>query len=221
MADNFEIHQAEVTLKVHFSEPPLDLFADFPAFLKGVLSHLGPLGVRLADSRFESATDNLGEIHLRCFLSGGSQGVRFYLDRIEIWAAKGGWDALFKLLPAAIAGVRAHREIELQVYDATVVIHGTPRERTASEVLSQLNVRAPNNFGPLIASGATFYFGADVGSFASILTFDLSAHVPEAIFVRVHQVYDAHSLGAESVVPRLRHDYLKSLASLGLETEAE
>ncbi len=221
MADNFEIHQGEMTLQVHFSEPVLDLFADFPAFLKGVLGQLGPLGVRLADSRFESATDHLGEIHLRCFLANGTQGVRFYLDRIEIWAAIGGWDALSKLLPAAIAGVQAHRETEIQVYRATVIVHGTPRGRKASAVLSQLNVRPPSDLGPLVASGATLYLGADTGRLASTLTFDLSAHVPEAIFVRMHQIYDAKSLEAESVVPRLRHDYLKSLGSLGLEPEAE
>lgn len=221
MSDNFEIHQGEVTLQVHFSEPVLDLFADFPAFLKGVLGHLGPLGVRLADSRFESATDHLGELHLRCFLSNGSQGVRFYLDRINIWAAQGGWDTLAKLLPAAIAGVGAHRAVTLQTYNMTVVAHGTPKDRTATEVLNQLNVLPPGDLGPCIASGATFYFGAAIGRLASILTFDLSAHVPEALFVRLHQVYDAQALDVESVVSRLRTDYLSALASLGLETEAQ
>lgn len=221
MADNFEIHQGEVTLQVHFSEPALDLFADFPGFLKGVLGHLGPLGVRLADSRFESATDNLGEIHLRCLLANGSQGVRFYLDRIEIWAAQGGWDALFKILPAAITSVRAVREIILQTYNVTIVAHGTPKGRTAPEVLSQLNIRPQGDLGPWVASGATFYFAATVGCLASILTFDLSAHVAGAIFVRLHQVYDAQALETESVMPRLMTDYLKSLASLGLETEAQ
>jgi hypothetical protein len=79
-----DIKQSEATVQLVFAEPEVDLFEPFPRFLGGVLTSLGPQGLRLSDTRFENQGVGLGEVHLRCLLHGGASQVRFFLDKLEI-----------------------------------------------------------------------------------------------------------------------------------------
>ncbi|HEV7671161.1 MAG TPA: hypothetical protein VGS22_21810 [Thermoanaerobaculia bacterium] len=216
----FEINQGEVTLLVHFSDPQLDLLADLPGFLKVVLDQLGPLGLRLADSRLENVPD-FGEVHLRCLFANGTRSVRYFLDRVEIWTASGGWDGLLEFAPKVLESVQTGREIHFRNYTSILTAHGTPKGRTAPEILNDLAVRPLADLGPHVTSGATYYFGADGGRLASILTFDLSAHYSGAIFVRLHQIFDAQAIDFGGVATRVRQDLVSALAFIGLRTESK
>ncbi len=196
----FEVRHAEQFFQARLTNPILGLFKDIPELLGHLLSRLGPNGVRLTDFKFEPAGDSLGDMHLKLSVRARCV-VRLYLDRIEVESAPltASDDDVIVGVIDALAGYSP--EATFESYLVRQGLHGHVAEVPAATFLSRFAASAPVAFGPLVGSGAVFYYGSGAETFAASVTIDLSRLFGEGIFFQVSSIYNASVVGIDAVFP--------------------
>jgi len=98
-----------------------------------------------------------------------------------------------------------------------VGIHGRLEGESVKDYLSRFVRNIPTGLGPPIGNGGVVYFGADEDRLLSTVTVDMSALLPDGLFVRTQVVWDANKVEIPSIPMRAVSFVRHALERLGLE----
>ncbi len=222
----FRVLRGEVLLRAAFPQPAFNLMSDLPGLCEHLFSAFFPYGVQLGNMRIEQGTGGLGEVQFNCYLLNFGAAVRLRLD----WAEVQSLDVLrvtqkqvHEISNALLSAVKQQAPgVSFQSYSVSVGYHGMAEGvLTAREFVAQFTKSPPQAPGPLLGSGAVFYYGAHGERVTSSLTIDLSAAQQDALYLKAEAVWDAAKLS----IPELQGkglEYVRSaLASVGLDVGEE
>jgi hypothetical protein len=186
-----------------------------PGLLEQVFSRLAQHGLGLASTRqnFGSGHVNFNEVSLQCDLPGWT--LKIFFDHVELTTSL---DAYREGIAKAAAEIVKQQEssLDFATFTSVLSLHGKVMNGEYREVLSQFTCEPSTRPGPMLGSGAVFYFGSEGDRLLTSLTIDRSARVEDGIFVNSHIVYDASKASLASLEDiRLRID--ETLAHVGLE----
>jgi hypothetical protein len=222
VAIGFSIQKVNASFKAHFNEPAFHLFADLPDLLKQLFAMLGRHGLRLSDTKFESGGDNLGEVHLRCYLFDFRTTLRIYLDRIDLTSMFSAGDPLAHdevAIQAVSAALEHLPSLGFRAYNIATGLHGVLVGTSPGDFLSRFGAAAPYQSAPLVGVGTVFYYGAVLNQLASSVTVDLSRLVENGVFIQVNTIYDAREIDPGKIAAASRSFLDGILAELGLTIE--
>ena len=216
-----EVARGDATLEAGFTEPRFDLLGNPADLLRDVFKRLQPHGPRLADVRVERGTGSVSDFHVSCYLFNYSMTIRIRVERVEIVCPDLRQEHLVRfkaVIVDTLEAVKDHlTDVAFRAFSLAVGLHGTLEGQAAREYLRQFVSNAPKDLGPPAGSGAVFYFGADADRLLSSLTVDMSAVVPDAVYVRTQAMWDATRVSIESL-PVLADRFVRDgLGRLGLE----
>jgi hypothetical protein len=90
---------------------------------------------------------------------------------------------------------------------------------TPLDLIRSLGGAAPSGFGPVVGSGAHFYFGAEGTRLATLLDCDLSRVVAGGLFFRLNIVHDIENGDSNQAVSTLEEGFGQVLAMFELMQE--
>ncbi len=220
MALRMLLAQGDSMLQSEFVEPAFDIFQN-PSSLGALFSGLSKYGLRLNDLRLETA-GTLGDFSVLGYLFSFAVSVRIRLDRIEIQCMnlkQVGATTLDHVVVDAFKAVKLARpSLAFKTHVLGLNLHGSLEGVTTLEFLSKYAAAGPDGIGPRIGNGVVFYFGPEGPRLTSSLTLDLSIHVPDGLFLRVHSTWDGQKLEAMELPIGARGYVASVLKSLELES---
>ena len=218
------VEKADLTLESAFAQPEFGLFKDTPRLLQHLFSRLQPQGIRLQDMKIERGGGSVGEFHLNCTLYSFQVGVRVHMDKIGVvWlnVTQEQMGPFSALAVEALSAVRDHQpEIAFRTHTMGVVLHGRLEGTSAKDYLARFLKDAPTGLGPQTGNGTVMYFGPADDRILSSVTLDLSALLPDGLFVRPHVVWDARKVEIAALPSRAAAFVRQVLGSFDLEIEA-
>jgi len=218
---NFQVSRADVTFDAKFPQPDFEMLADDASFLEKIFRFLQPHGLRTADVRFDPGDGSIGDEQIVCQLPSYWITVRVRVDRIEIVSTtllREQTQALKGVVASALGAVVEHRAgIPFASFGMALNLHGAIEGIAAQSYLARYMANPPKGLGPQVGNGMAAYFGQhDDRLFASV-TADLSAVVPNAVFVKVQAQWDSRKVGPASIVDVSERFVQAGLASLDLQ----
>lgn len=224
MALTLEVSKADLAFEAGFSKPEFALFGDGAALLDCLYRRLEPYGLRLPDIRFERGSGNVGDQHFLVYLFNYLMTVRIRVERIEVHCSELPQHLVEKFKAAILDVLRAvkdHRpDLSFRAFAIAVGLHAKLEGKPVRDYLAQFVTSVPQNFGPSTGVGAVFYFGAEGARLFSTVTADVSAAVPDGLFVRVHSSWDAGSVTPDALTGIADAFVRQGLESLGLQLPA-
>lgn len=215
------VEKSDLAFEAGFPKPQFALFRDGGALLDRLYARLEPHGLKLADIRFERS-GSVGEQHFLIYLFNYLMTIRIRVERIEINCSALPRPLISQFKAAAVDVLRAVKdhlpELSFRAFAVAVAIHAKLEGRSARDFLGQFAVGAPKGLGPLTGSGAIFYLGAEAERLFTTLTADVSAVVPDGLFVRVHSVWDAARIAPDALMGEAAEALVRqAVASLDLQ----
>lgn len=221
MASRFEVERADLAFEAGYAEPAFELLRDVSGLLRSLYSHLTPHGMRLTDMKVERGGNSVIDHHVFCYLFNFVMTARVRVERIEVTCSEFPRAYVEKFGAAIVAVVRAVQQhaphIRFRAHAMGVSLHGRIDGTPAREYLSQFAAGIPDGLGPSTGNGAVFYFGQDADQLLSSVSMDVSASVPNGLWVRPHVVWDATKVNVERLPEHAELFVRKVLAQLGLE----
>lgn len=216
----FLVEKAELIVEAGFDRPDFTLFRDPDTLLDHLFRRLEPHGLKLGDLRVERGTGDIADFHVLCHLFNYWMTVRVRVERVEAVCAELPADHVERFKAATIDVLRAvkDRSPDLLFRAAAVAVsmHGKPEGQPSREYAAQFVTNTPKDLGPLTGCGSVLYFGPEGDRLLSVVTVDMSAVVADALYVRVHAVWDAKRVPIEGL-PALADDYVRHVMDrLGL-----
>ena len=86
-----------------------------------------------------------------------------------------------------------------RAFGMTLGLHGKLEGQPAREYLARFLTKVPQNLGPSTGGGAIFYFGPEGDRLLSSIIADVSAQVQDAIYLRIHGLWDARKVAPTSL----------------------
>lgn len=224
MPIKIEVAKAELSFEAGYASPEFGLFRDGPTLLDALYRRLAPYGLRLGDIRFEQGAGGVADRHFLLYLFNWMT-VRLRVDRIEIACAELPQEYLEKYRAAILDVVRAVQDhksgLSFRAFAVAIVLHATLDGTQVRDYLARFVTNVPRNLGPAVSSGAIFYFGPEGERILSSVTMEVSASVPDALFIRVQGVWDAQRLSLEALgANRVDAFVREALLSLDLQAPA-
>jgi len=220
VAIKLEVEKSDLAFEAGFPKPEFALFRDSAALLDSLYLRLEPHGLKLADIRLERV-GSVGEQHLLVYLFNYSMTIRIRVERIEITCSELPQDLVESFRAAILDVLRAVKdyrpEVSFRAFAVAVGIHGKLEGKSARDYLGQFVSGVPTGLGPSIGAGAIFYFGAEGERLFATVTADVSAAVPNGLFVRVHSAWDAGRVAPEALAGTVEAFVRHALESLGLQ----
>lgn len=215
------ISKADLRFEAGFPKPEFGLFRDVAALLDHLYRHLEPYGLRLTDIRVERGTGTVGDQHILLYLFNYSVVVRVRVERIEVTCSDLPQELVRGFTAAVLdvlRSVKSYRsDLSFRTYAIVIGLHAKLEGHSVREYLARFVANAPEGLGPATGSGAVFYFGTEADRLLSTVTADVSAVVPDGLFVRVHAVWDAGRVVGDAL-PMAADSFLRqALESLGLQ----
>jgi len=100
----------------------------------------------------------------------------------------------------ALRAVKEHRpELSFRAFALAIRMHARLKGLPVRDYLGRFVSNIPQDLGPSTGSGTVFYFGSEGDRLLSSLTVDVSAVVPDGVYLGVHAVWDARRTEVESV----------------------
>lgn len=221
MAVKLDVSKADFAFEAGFPKPEFGLFRDGAALLDCLYRRLEPHGLRLADIRFERGAGNVGDQHFLIYLFNYWMTVRIRVERIEVICSELPQDLVEKFKAAILDVLRAVKDyrpdLSFRQFTVAVGLHAKLEGKPARDYLAQFMTTVPRNLGPSTGSGAVFYFGAEGERLFSTVTADVSAVVPDGLFVRVHSAWDAGRVAPDALTGIADAFVRHALESLGLQ----
>jgi hypothetical protein len=161
----------------------------------------------------------LADYHLRCFLFNFGATIRCRTERIEMSfdvsrvSQAQVTEAVVSVLTAVATLLP---DSSFRVYVTDLGLHGVVANTAARDFLKNFTKDAPT-IGPSLGAGCVFYFGQEGERLSSNLTIDLSAAVPEGVFVRTYAIWDGGKVKALDLPPAVALHLKQSLDAIGLE----
>ena len=216
----FVILQSDLSFEAHFGTPAFDVFRDPEGLHRALHEKLSPYGLRLADMKYERGT-TLADVRLVCFLHNFSWTANIRAEQVDLqcFDLRDGHrqevkDVALSLLEAVTSQVRS---TAVRTYTLALAFHVSLTGLDTRSFLLRFVQNAPD-LGPLVGSGAAFYFGSlpEAGLVTSTVTMDRSAVIPDGLFLRLHSVWDAATVQAHALPDSAEKQLARTLTALGL-----
>ena len=217
----FKVSQGDFVFQADFAEPIFELFNN-TTLQRQLFSKFARHGLRLVDIKAERGGGSLGEAQLNCWFFNFSTALRIWLERVEINCldvTRVSPQKLKDLITGVLETAGSHFKIPFKTYGMALWLHGLLEGVAPKEFLSKFFTRAPNDLGPLLASGAVFYYGAKGEKVLSSLTVDLSAAIREGIFVRIQVTWNAEKVDSGELAALAKEHVKSALSQLGLRLD--
>ena len=218
------VQRSDLAFEAGFPQPEFGLLHDGSTLLQHMYARLQPHGLKLADLRVERGTGNVADYHVLCYLFDYVMTIRIRAERVEVnCSTLPNPDVLEKYKAAILDLLRAIKDckndLAFNAFAIAVSIHAKPEGVSAREYLASYIGHVPKGLGAPAGNGVAFYFGPEGDRILSSITLDNSAVVSEALYVRIHAVWDARKAPAESLSAGLAEEFVRqALESLGLQT---
>ena len=203
MAINLNVEKAELTFEAGFPQPEFGLFLDVGTLMHHLFMRLEPHGFRLNDLRVERGSQNVVDHQIVCFLFNYSMTVRIRIDRIEVTCSQLPRDSVEKFKAAILDVLQAIKDYRpdqsFRTFGMALGLHGKLEGQPAREYLARFATKVPQNLGPSTGGGAIFYFGPEGDRLLSSIVADVSAVVQDAIYLRIHGLWDARKVAPTSL----------------------
>lgn len=221
MAIKVEVAKALLTFEAGYPQPEFALFHDSASLLHHLFRRLEPYGLRLTDIRVERGAGSVGDHHFLLHLFNYWMTVRVRVERIEITHADLPKDALEKVNAAILDVLKAVKdcrpELSFRAFTVAIELHVKLEGQPVREYLARFVTKAPEGLGLPTGSGVIFYFGPQGDRLLSSVTADVSAVVQDALYVRIHGVWDAKKVAIDSM-PTVADTFVRrALESLNLQ----
>jgi len=221
VALKLEISKADLAFEAGFSRPEFALFQNAALLLDRVYRRLEPYGLRLSDIRVERGAGNVGDQHILLYLFNYSMTVRVRIERIEVSCSALPQDLVEKFKAAILDVLQAIKDskpdLSFRAYAIALALHAKLEGQSATDYLARFVTNVPKNLGASTGRGAVFYFGPEGDRLLSTVTADVSAVVPDGLFVRVHAVWDAGRVAPDALARIAEPFLLQALESLDLQ----
>jgi hypothetical protein len=220
-----KVQRSDLSFEVGFPQPEFGLLREVSTVLQHVYTRLQPHGLKLADIRVERGTGDVADYHLLCRLFDYVMTIRIRVDRIEvICSTLPNPEALQKYKAATLDLLRAIKDVKSDVsyraFAMAVNIHAKLEGQSVREYLSSFVSNIPKGLGAPAGNGVAFYFSPEGDRTLATLTLEHSAVVADALFVRIHAVWDPNKAQLEALTGSLAEQFVyQALKSLGLEQE--
>lgn len=221
MAVKFNVSRGDLSFEAWFSQPEFGLFRDTQALLHQLYKGLEPDGIRLNDMRIETGAGSVADSHLLCYLFDFMMTIRVRVDRAEIYCSQLPQDYLQRFgaaLVHTLGALRAHwPPLGFRAHALAVGLHGLVEGMAPREYSSRFASNIPTGLGPSVGSATVMYFGPAGERTLSSLTVDISALVPNGLYVRTHAVWDGKKVDIPAL-PTLTEDFVRqALDHIGLQ----
>jgi len=215
------LSKADLSLESAFVQPEFALFRDTSALLRHLFTRLQPHAPLLQNMKIERGTDNIGDFHVACHLYDFRVGVRIYTEKVSVVGLNVLENEVEKfgdLIVNVLSAVKDHQPTAaFRTHTMNVVMHGKPEGKSAREYLSTFVKNVPMGLGPQTGNGGVIYFGAKDDRIVSSVTFDISALLPDGMFVRPYVVWDASKVEVSALPARATAFIREALRAFGLE----
>lgn len=200
---NLKVEKAELAFEAGFPQPEFGLFRDVGAVMHHLFMRLEPHGLRLNDLRVERGSTSVGDHQIVCFLFNYLMTVRIRVERIEVNCSQVPRDYVEKFKAAILDVLNAIQdyrpEQSFRAFAMALALHAKLEGQPVREYLAQFVTKVPQNLGPSTGGGAIFYFGPEGDRLLSSIIADVSAVVQDAIFLRIHGLWDAKKVAPASL----------------------
>jgi hypothetical protein len=217
------VERSDLTFEAGFPQPEFGLIRDASALLQHVYARLQTHGLKLSDLRIERGNGTVGDYHVLCYLFEYVMTIRIRAERIEVICSMlPNPEALAKYKAAILDLLRAVQEFKanlvFRAFAVAVNVHAKLEGTSVREYLSSFVTHVPKGLGTPAGNGVAFYFGPEGERTLATLTLENSALVADALFVRIHGVWDAAKAPIETLTAGLAEGFVnQALQSLGLE----
>lgn len=218
MPHEYHVSQGQIIVRATFVEPETGIFTDAPALSRYLLRRLGPFGLRLADMKMEWGDQTLSEIHLRSYLFNFRVTLTIRAERVEFACNLPGADreATTAAFWESLNAIKEHLpNSAFAGYSTDVVLHGKVAGSDSRTFTERYTQNVPD-LGPPLGSGTVFYFGPEKERLTSTMTADLSALVPDGLFIRSLVNWDATKVSAQDLPKAVAEHLERGLDALGL-----
>lgn len=219
MAVDFITERGELNFQASYATPMFGLWKLPEQLFQLLFASLSEYGLQLNDLKW-GPSSGIGDAQLNFYLFNYAATVRVKLDRVEIEV----FDVLRideqRLQEAAarlVGALQAHDpSLSIAAYAVALAYHGKLASGSPKDFTRSLTAAPPEAAGPSAGAGAVFYFGPNEERVSSAVTIDLSALVPDALFFRVHMIWDASRIKAGDLAGRTREYAERVFRSFGL-----
>ncbi len=221
MPTTLNVTKADLSLESTFIQPEFGLFRDTPALLRQLFTRLQPHAPQLQNMKIERGNNTIGDFHMACHLYDLRVGVRIYTEKVSVVCINvldNEGEKFGRLMVDALSAVKEHQPtVVFHTHTMNVVMHGQLEGKSVKEYLSTFAKNVPTGLGPQTGNGGVVYFGAKDDRILSSVTFDISALVPDGMFVRPYVVWDANKVEVSALPVRAAAFVREALGSFGLE----
>jgi hypothetical protein len=216
-----EVAKFDLAFEAGFPRPEFALFQNTALLLDRLHRRLERYGVKLTDIRVERGAGSIGDHHILLYLFDYWMTVRVRVDRVEVNCSSLPENLVESFRAAIVDVLQALKEctpdLSFRAFAVAVGIHARLEGQQPRDYLARFVTNTPTNLGPATGSGVIFYFGPEGDRVLAALTADLSTLVPDALFVRVHSVWDAARVGPEALTGLAESFVRQAIDRLGLE----
>jgi hypothetical protein len=221
LAIKVEVLRADLQFEAGYPEPDFGLFRDESTILHDLFKRLEPHGLRLSDVRVERGSSNVGEQQILCHLFNYWMTVKLHIEKIEVVCTQLPRDHVEKFNAAILDVLRAVKDyradLAFKAFAVGVGLHAKLEGQPGRDYLARFAANVPQKLGPSTGNGAVFYFGPEGDRMLSSVTADVSAVVQDAVWLRIHGVWDARKVTPDSL-PGIASGFVRAaLESLGLQ----
>jgi hypothetical protein len=220
MAIPIKVSRSDLTHQADFVEPAFALFADPIGLIRRLSAKLRPYGVQFTHIRWDQGGGSVGDLNLLCWLFNFAATIRIRLDKVEIQCLDLNRVNFQHLTAAAIDSLSlldSECGVKFRTHSLALGFHGMLENVNRRDFIAKFVSRGPETLGPNAGQGIVFYYAAQDKRLSSAVTLDLSALVPDALFMRVVSVWDGQKVATKELTT-VAADYLQTvLASFGLD----
>ncbi|MGI8784226.1 MAG: hypothetical protein ACR2L2_11330 [Acidobacteriota bacterium] len=216
----FELKSGDLQVRAPFAEPAFGLFQDFPGLCQRLYGALASYGVALGDMKFEGSAGSLGDVHLAVTVLRASAVLRVRLDYVELQCfnvRNADEKDLAEVFVQTSQVVADHSPVAAAVtYSLAVGLHGSLDGVPTSNFIQRFVTAQGLPLGPPSGVGAVLYFGPHDSRLGASVTLDLSAMVPDGLFLRSNAIWKASSVDARALPAKGREFFDQVTTELGL-----
>ncbi len=221
----FVVKHSDALFAAHYIFPAFALINTAPSLHQNMLRNLRQYGLTIQEIRIEGGHPNLADAHVTYSFNALNMLITVWLERVEVLCSdlrRARQEQVLEMAMAALESLHSTvPELQIETYTATLNLHGIPSDTESAQFITPYVHSAPEGLGTVLGSGVVYYFGPEAERRSASLVMDMSAVIPEAVFIKMSVVFDGTKLTREQIPSAIR-DYLSQmLTSLHLEPDWE
>lgn len=224
MPIKLDVVKANLAFEAGYPQPEFGLVQNVSPLLDALFKRLAPHGLQLADIRIERGGDSVSDFHVLLHMFNGLMTIRVRVERIDVACAELPRDQVEKFTGVILDLLQAMTGhvpgLSFRAFAVAIALHARLEGQPLRDFLARFATNAPQNLGPPTGCGIAFNFGPEADRLLASVTVDTSAVVQEAVFIRLHAVWDGMKVPAESLSAAVGVFVNQALDSLGLQLPA-